>query len=279
EPTTLWLKARCSTTELRARSKNPQHTDRRPRCQPGNLLDAPEIAGMIRAVSSRLLLAVLLAARLPTGVTLDPATPAHKVGNFPLAIAMAPEGGRAALLLCGWREQGMQIIDTKSGAVTQTIAQPSAFIGLAFAPDGKTLYASGGNEDAIFTYRWADGRAEAAGKIVLKEKPDPKKSGTSYPAGIAISPDGRFLYAAENLGDALAVVELATGRIVQRLETGRYPYGVAVDPRGNIYVTIWSSDKIEVFGPDLRRRGAIEAGRHPAAMLLNRDGSRLYAAS
>src|SRR5436853_387799 len=82
-----------------------------------------------------------------------------------------------------------------------------------------------------------DGRAVAAGRIVLRAKPDPKTSGTSYPAGIAVSPDGRFLYAAENLGDALAVVDLATGGVAQRLETGRYPYAVAADGRGNVYVS------------------------------------------
>jgi len=53
--------------------------------------------------------------RLPTGVALDPAAPTHRVGSFPLAIAMAPGGDRAALLLCGWREQGIQIVDMKSG--------------------------------------------------------------------------------------------------------------------------------------------------------------------
>jgi DNA-binding beta-propeller fold protein YncE len=216
---------------------------------------------------------------LPTGVTLDPAAPAHKVGSFPAAIAMAPEGDRAALLLCGWREQGIQIVDTKTGAVTQTLEQPAAFIGLAFAPDGKTLYASGGNEDAIYTYRWSDRQAAAAGKIVLREKPDPKKSGTSYPAGIAVSHDGRLLFAAENLGDAIAVVDIASGKVVKRMETGRYPYAVTADVRGNVYVSIWSSDKVEVFGPDLQKRGEIQAGRHPAALLLNRDGSRLFAAS
>src|SRR5204863_2562152 len=98
-----------------------------------------------------------------------------------------------------------------SGAVTQTLPQPSAFIGLAFAPDGKSLYASGGNEDAVYVYRWSDRQAVAAGKITLREKPDPKKSGTSYPAGLAVSADGRFLYVAENLGDTLAVVELSSG--------------------------------------------------------------------
>ena len=121
-----------------------------------------EIAGIIRRVNHPFFLVFSMCASavvaaeprlLPTGVTLDPVAPAHKVGSFPAAIAMAPEGDRAALLLCGWREQGIQIIDTKSGAVTQTLAQPAAFIGLAFAPDGKTLYASGGNEDAIYAYR------------------------------------------------------------------------------------------------------------------------------
>jgi DNA-binding beta-propeller fold protein YncE len=228
---------------------------------------------------NRLLLAALFAIRLPTGVTLDPAAPAHKLGSFPVTIALAPEGGRAAILLGGYREQGIQIIDTKTGAVTQTLTQPAAFIGLAFAPDGKMLYASGGNDDAIYAYRWADGQATAADKIVLREKPDPKKSGTSYPAGLAVSHDGRFLFAAENLGDTLAVVELSSGKVVQRLETGRYPYGVATDARGNVYVSIWSSHEVEVFGPDLKRRGAIDAGRHPAALLLDGDGSRLFAAS
>jgi YVTN family beta-propeller protein len=226
-----------------------------------------------------LFLAVLFATRLPTGVMLDPVAPAHKVGSFPTTIAIAPEGDRAALLLCGYREQGIQIIDTRSGAVTQTIPQPAAFIGLAFSPDGKMLYASGGNDDAIYVYRWSDRQAVAAGKIVLREKPDPKKSGTSYPAGIAVSPDGRFLYVAENLGDTLAVVDLAGGNVVKRVDTGRYPYGVVADAHGNVYVSIWSGNEVEVFGPDLQKRGEIEAGRHPAALLLNRDGLRLFAVS
>jgi YVTN family beta-propeller protein len=228
-------------------------------------------------------LAIFLLTQLPTGVMLDPAAPVHRVGSFPLAIAVAPEDDRAALLLCGWREQGLQIIDLATGAVMQTVPQASAFIGLAFAPDGKSLYASGGNEDAIYKYAWSGGQASAATKIVLQPKPDPKKSGTSYPAGIALSPDGRFLYAAENLADTLAVVDLASGAVVQRLKTGRYPYGVAADARGNVYVSIWAGHEVEVFtaGADgkLAERGEIEAGRHPAALLLNRDGSRLYAVS
>src|SRR5712692_2798477 len=88
--------------------------------------------------------------RLPTGVSLDPVSESHVVGNFPLSMAVAPGGERVALLLCGWRQQGVQIVDRKSGAVMQTLPQPAAFLGLAFAKDGKTIYASGGNDDSIF---------------------------------------------------------------------------------------------------------------------------------
>src|ERR1700686_2140800 len=165
--------------------------------------------------------------RLPTGVSLDPVAASHVVGNFPLAMALAPGGERVALLLGGWREQGVQIVDRKSGAVLQTLPQVAAFLGLAFAPDGKRLYASGGNDDSIFVYRWNGSEAVLEGKIELVERPQPvpnekpkEPAGTQYPAGIAISHDGRFLYVAENLADTLAVVNLATGRVIQRIRAG-----------------------------------------------------------
>ncbi|HEV2835644.1 MAG TPA: hypothetical protein VGW58_10025, partial [Pyrinomonadaceae bacterium] len=86
---------------------------------------------------------------LPTGVCLDPAGQSHGVGNMPLAMALAPDGDSLVLSLNGWRQQGLQIVDLRYGAVVQTISQPGAFLGLAFSNDGRTLYASGGNEDVI----------------------------------------------------------------------------------------------------------------------------------
>ncbi len=226
--------------------------------------------------------------RLPTGVSLDPVAGSHLVGNFPLAMALAPGGERVALLLGGWREQGVQIVDRKSGAVVQTLPQVSAFLGLAFSPDGKTLYASGGDDDSIFIYRWNGGEAVADGKIDLVERPKPAPkenpkdlAGTQYPAGIAVSHGGRLLYVAENLSDTLAVVDLTTGKVIQRVETDRYPYAVVADARGNVYVSAWGDSTVNRFrlGADgiLRRTARIAAGRHPSAMVLR--GARLFVAS
>src|SRR5215467_14998113 len=96
---------------------------------------------------------------LPTGACLDPAGRSYAVGNMPLAMVLSPEGDRLVVSLSGWRQQGLQVIDRHSGTVLQTIAQPGAFLGLAFSSDGQTLYASGGNEDLIYVYTWRDKQA------------------------------------------------------------------------------------------------------------------------
>ncbi|MEO5509288.1 MAG: bifunctional YncE family protein/alkaline phosphatase family protein, partial [Gemmatimonadaceae bacterium] len=205
------------------------------------------------------------------------------VGSMPLTMILSPDGAYAVLLLNGWREQGVQIIERRSGTIVQTLQQPAAFLGLAFTPDGRALYASGGNQDVVYRYAWTGGRATLTDSLVLARKA-PRANGTSYPAGFALSPDGRSLYVAENLADSLAVIDLRTGVVVQRFATGRYPYGVVVAPDGTVYVSAWGGSTVSVFHPArnpgrLMDAGRIVVGRHPSALLLNQDGSRLFAAS
>jgi sugar lactone lactonase YvrE len=227
---------------------------------------------------------------LPTGLRLDPAGRSFDVGNMPFAVAGIPGDtgglGRAVVLLSGWRQQGLQVIDLAAGRVLQTVEQPAAFLGLAFSPDGKTLYASGGNEDAVFRYRWQDGTLTPVDRIALAPKAPPqapKKAGTRFPAGLALSPDGRTLYVAENLGDDLAVVDLASGRVVERHPTERFPYGVVAATDGTVYASAWGGTTVSVFTPSagghLTEAGRILVGRHPSALLLNAAGTRLFVAS
>ena len=220
--------------------------------------------------------------RLPTGRYLDPAVPSTRLaGSFPLGIALSADGRRAAVVLSGYLKQGVELIDRTSGA-TQFLEQKAAFVGVAISPDGKTVYASGGNEDAIYRYDWSGGAATVRDTIVLAVKA-PKKDGTRYPAGLALSPDGRWLYAVENLGDSLAVIDVGSAKVVARYAAGRYPYGVTVSRSGDVYVSDWGASTVTAFTalPDgtLRQRALFAAGRHPSAMLLSVDGSRLFVAS
>jgi YVTN family beta-propeller protein len=212
--------------------------------------------------------------RLPTGAFLDPFAATHVTGNFPLAMVASPDGKYLVLLLNGWRQQAVQVMDRTTGEIVQTLDQKAAFIGLTFAPDGKTLFASGGNEDAVYVYRWEDGRAIPDGFIIVRTKKQPKDAAVGYPAGLAVSPDGRYLYVAENLADALSVFDLRTRRIVRRVNTDRYPYGV-VATNDAVYVSCWGDDTVNVIRG--KRRSRITVGRHPSAMLLHRN--RLYVVS
>jgi YVTN family beta-propeller protein len=220
--------------------------------------------------------------RLPTGVYLDPAGRSFSAGSMPLAMTLSPDGKRVVLLLNGWGEQGVQVLDRGTGAIVQTLPQASAFLGLVFSPDGNWLYASGGNDDVVFKYRWANGRAEIADTVIIAAKPK-DKDGTRYPAGVGVSPDGKTLYVAENLADSVAVVDLAAGKVTQRLATERYPYGVAVAQDGTVYVSAWGGSTVSVFKPAstgrLQSIARVPAGRHPSAMTLSADGRRLFVAS
>lgn len=219
--------------------------------------------------------------RLPTGQMLDPAGTSHEIGQMPLAMVPSPDGRRIVLLLNGYREQGVQVVD-HSGRVTQTLPQKAAFIGLAFSPDGGTLYASGGNQEVIYRYAWAGDSAVFRDSLPLAA-PRKNQDATHYPAGLAPSPDGERLYVAENLADSIAVVNLRTGLVEQRLPTGRYPYGVAVTPGGAVFVSNWGASTLSLFAPDssgrLVAQPALEAGRHPSALLVNPAGNRLFVAS
>ena len=221
--------------------------------------------------------------RLPTGARLDPAGPRTDVGAFPLAAVLSPDSTHLLLLLNGWRQQGVQVVERRTGKVTQTLEQRAAFIGLTFAPDGHTVFASGGNTDVVYRYDWQSSKLTLRDSIVVRSRPTPRSNGTSYPAGIATSRDGKLLYVAENLADSLAVIDVASGSVTQRLAAGRYPYGVLVDSDGVVYVSSWGTSQLHVFAPSadgpLRAAKTIAVARHPSTLLLSPNGARIFAAS
>ncbi len=228
-------------------------------------------------------LTTALQPRLPTGVKLDPAAPMATVGPMPLTMRVTPEGDAVVLSLSGHRKQGLQIVNPVTGAIVQEVPQASAFVGLAFSPDGRTLYSSGGNQDVVYRYDWRNGRAALRDSLVLAVKTSPRASGRRYPAGIAVSRDGHMLYVAENLADSLAVVDVDGGRVVQRFATERYPYDVAIDSAGRVYVSAWGGNTISRFAETtngwLRDDGRLPVARHPSSLVLSRDGTRLFVTS
>ena len=220
--------------------------------------------------------------RLPTGALLDPVGAQVDVGSFPLTVVVSPDSAYILLLLNGWRQQGVQVVDRRTGAVVQTVEQTAAFIGLAFSADGRTVFASGGNTDAVYRYAWDGRRLTRQDSLTIRPKRSVRAAGTSYPAGVAVSRDGQRLYVAENLADSVAVVDLPSGRVVQRVPAGRYPYAIVVGPAGDVFVSSWGTQDVHVLRETvagLETASRIAVGRHPSTLLLSANGSRLFAVS
>jgi DNA-binding beta-propeller fold protein YncE len=220
----------------------------------------------------------LFTSPLPTGVRLDPIGEAVDLGSLPINLVPTPEKDRAVVVLSGWREQGLQVVDLKTRQVTQTLLQDGAFYGAAFSPDGHHLVVSGGNTDLLFVYAWKDGVATLENKFELAKAKTADGTGTSYPAGLVFSPNGKFLYVAEDVGDRLAVVNAATGETTQRFSTDHYPYGVALTADGQVFVSAWGGSTLSQFrilaDGTLAYLGRIEVGRHPSALVAR--GMTLY---
>ena len=90
--------------------------------------------------------------QLPNQWRLRPAGTQLELDNFPVNIAIHPDGRFLAVLHCGYRDHDVVIVGLE-GSRPHVVSQATveqAFYGLAFTPDGRRLFVSGG-EYASFT--------------------------------------------------------------------------------------------------------------------------------
>jgi YVTN family beta-propeller protein len=243
----------------------------------------------ISAVLS-VLAAVTLAAQQRPGF-LDPATvllpnrwqlsPAGKnigLGDFPLNMAMSPDGRYLAINHNGHSRQFVAIIDLQTEKKVSDVSLDKSFYGIAFSKNGQTLYVSGAADNIIYAYDFNRGYLSNDRKIVL-DKPAVK----TYPAGIAVSDDGRFLYSADNLSNTVSVVSVPSANVAKRvpLGEGSYPYTVMPARDGkSLYVSLWGKSAVGVVDvQSARLLNTIPTGDHPNALLLSPDGKILFVAN
>ena len=193
----------------------------------------------------------------------------------------------------------------------------SANVGLAFSSsagaDGKfEMYVSGGFENKVWIFQF-DPKAAAPvqpaspgpstkvpapsfdiskpGEVSPKDYNDGKAA--LYPTGLALTADGTTLVTANNLGDSVTIVhDLRGTRRMERVDLHHpgkpaeniYPYGVVVLGTGKnarAYISCWNDSSVAVvsLGGQGVVRSYIGVDRHPTAMILNADGSRLFVAN
>ena len=94
---------------------------------------------------------------LPNQWSLRPAGNQVELGNFPVNVALHPQGDWAAILHSGYGPHEVVIVDLKAASIVSRVTLPKTFYGLCFTPDGKRLLVSGGEDDVIYRFHFAGG--------------------------------------------------------------------------------------------------------------------------
>ena len=108
----------------------------------------------------------------------------------------------------------------------------SVFMGVAIAPDNRTLYASSGNQGVVFTFDLIEGRRTAT--IELNDN----GYANSFLGAMALSGGGDRLYVLDQANYRIAVIDPVKRAVIESLPTGRAPFSIALAPDGKrLYVT------------------------------------------
>jgi YVTN family beta-propeller protein len=249
---------------------------------------------------------------LPNGWKIAPAGQHVQVGSFPLAMVESPDGRYLFITNNGYLKPSITVVDIKARRVTDTLVLDHAWLGLAWHPDGKRLYASGAGNSTVHELRWerrqlpppvpeegvtpSETKAPpvfamrlARGDDLVLGRPMPVPApGTNRPepvpqsfiGGIAVSPDGSRLFAVHVLGQLVSEVDLKTGHVLRSIGLPAEPYTCLVSADGTtLFVSLWGGAKVLMFDAwSLDPKGEFAVGEHPNAMALTRDGKRLFVA-
>ena len=147
--------------------------------------------------------------QLPNQWKLKPAGTQVELGDFPVNVALHPTGQFAAVLHAGYRDHEVVVVDLNKARtkVVSRAAVPQAFYGLAFSPDGKTLFASGGEFETVHVFGFDQGylTKQKALDVSAAEKDKPRVT----VGGLTVDPAGNDLFVASPWGDCVVRVPLA----------------------------------------------------------------------
>jgi YVTN family beta-propeller protein len=271
---------------------------------------------------------------LPTGMSITPAAAKGSIlqplnpdladrpeftVDHPITTAISPGGGTLLILTSGFN----RIFDTKGKAITaqsdeyvfvydvrerlpvkrQVLKVPNTYAGMAWAPDGKRFYVSGGSSDNVHVFDQADGRwAESGPPIPLGHKiglgapfmHDGEVSQIApVAAGLAVNSSGTRLLVANYQNDSVSLIDAAAKQKIAELDLrpgmndpskkgvpgGEYPYWVVFKGEDKAYVSSLRDREIVVL--DLHSApavtGRIKVHGQVGKMVLNKAQSLLFA--
>jgi len=205
---------------------------------------------------------------LNSGWLLRPAGEQVPLSTFPMASALSPDGKFLAILQGGYLPPTVSIHDPATLRKISEVTLPDAWLGLAFAPRGGLLYVSGGSRATIYELALLpEGVLEKRREFPVVDEKERKH--TDFLGDLALSPDGRLIYAAALHRDMIYVVNPQSGMVIERWKTAHRPYRILFHPDGkSFFVTGWGDGTLRQHFADSGEEVArYSTGPQPMDML------------
>lgn len=200
---------------------------------------------------------------IPNGRMLTPLGKQLVVAPHPYGMILSPDGNTLVTANSGTSPLSITIIRNFKGANPQVQQIPpgvstqegvlaSVFMGLAISPDNQLVYVAGGQENKIYIFDLKTG--EAAGTIDCRFASGDADYTQGYIGDMVMTRDGKTLYAVDQFGFRLAIIDVASRTLTNSIPVGRYPFGVTLSPdETRVYVAnvgMYEYKVLESLNPD-----------------------------
>ncbi|GAC1441188.1 MAG: hypothetical protein NVSMB55_08250 [Mycobacteriales bacterium] len=295
---------------------------------------------------------------------------AYDLGDFPLGLALSPNGRLAVTTLNGRGygsphtngtfcdqhsgthpvecpgvpnavkgdpritapDEGLDVVDLTTGKSVQVVAVPTSNAaggharcgqgfncfgyGLAFSPDGKHVYASGGGMDAVYDFAVTGSTLTLAHIVAIpspgSQVPAYPIAGTAagYPRAVKVTPDGKTLVVGDEFDSTVELLDVTGGKApaltAQALLPGAIPgaepvayvYDLVLSPNGSLaYITAQGTGVVYIVhlaalaaagplttalpqpaAPAVAAPYPLAGVNHPTGLALTADGKTLLVA-
>jgi YVTN family beta-propeller protein len=217
------------------------------------------------------------------GWKLSPAGKHARVSDMPLRMILSPDQ-KTLLAICAGHYTGLAVVDVEKRQTKQFLPIERTFNGLAFSPDGKTIYVTGGNSDMLHVFDFTDGVVSFNRAVPLLRDTKALKPPTSQPAdifltGIAVHPTtGKLYICCESRGEVW-VVNPQTLQVEDAIRVGAFPHSCTFGAEDRyLYVSNWGDRTVSAINMSTSATElTINVGVRPNDLVRAPDG-RLFVA-
>jgi DNA-binding beta-propeller fold protein YncE len=181
---------------------------------------------------------------LKTGWRVKPPGVQIPLDTLPMSSVLSKDGRFLVVLNGGYNPPSLSVLDTRDGHEVGRTPVTDAWLGLAFSPNGRTLWVGGGSQASVYEFSF-DQNGKLAPARTFEIVKGAARSSADFIGDVASDPDGHLLYACDLYHDAIVVVNAQSGIVIERFKTGRRPYRILFNPDGkSFYVTSWADGSL-----------------------------------